>query len=116
MDRRGVDRSLVIPFPVGEDYRSQHDLIGEAVRVHRDRLEGAACLFPPIQRAAFEDEVRRCYELYGFSALKLQPQYHGLNPMSASSDFFFETALANHMAVVCQPARVCRSPIVEVLS
>ena len=40
----------------------------------------------------FQDEVRRCREEYGFRALKLQPQYHGLNPLSSASDFFFETA------------------------
>lgn len=101
MDRHGVDRSLVIPFPVVDDYRSQHDLIGQAVRTHPDRLNGAACLFPLIGRSIFQDEVRRCREHYGFAALKLQPQYHGLNPMSASSEFFFETALANQMVVVC---------------
>jgi predicted TIM-barrel fold metal-dependent hydrolase len=101
MDRHGVDRSLVIPFPVVEDYRAEHDLIGRAVKAHPDRLEGAACLYPLIERAQFEDEVRRCREQYGFAALKLQPQYHGLNPMSPLSDFFFETALANHMSVVC---------------
>jgi len=33
MDRHGVDRSLAIPFPVVEDYRSQHDLIGQAVEL-----------------------------------------------------------------------------------
>jgi hypothetical protein len=62
---------------------------------------GAACLFPLIDASVFRDEVRRCREHYGFTALKLQPQYHGLNPMSPASDFFFETALANRMAVVC---------------
>ena len=101
MDRHGVDRSLAIPFPVVDDYRSQHDLIGHAVRANPDRLLGAACLFPLIDRSVFQDEVRRCREQYGFRALKLQPQYHGLNPLSASSDFFFEAALENHMAVVC---------------
>lgn len=101
MDLHSVDRSLVIPFPVVEDYRAEHDLIGSAVRAHRDRLEGAACLFPLIDRSEFQDEVRRCREEYGFTALKLQPQYHALNPMSGLSDFFFETALTNHMTVVC---------------
>ena len=98
MDRHGVDRSLAIPFPVVEDYRSQHDLIGEAVRQYPDRLSGAACLYPMIDQAVFRDEVRRCREQSGFVALKLQPQYHGLNPMSPSSDFFFEAALENRMA------------------
>jgi predicted TIM-barrel fold metal-dependent hydrolase len=101
MDRHGVDRSLAIPFPVVEDYRSQHDLIGRAVRDHADRLLGAACLYPLIAEAAFREEVRRCREHFGFTALKLQPQYHGLNVLSGSSDFFFETAVENHMAVVC---------------
>lgn len=101
MDRHGIDRSLAIPFPVVDDYRAQHDLIGQAVREHADRLLGAACLFPLIDQAVFRDEVQRCREYYGFTALKLQPQYHGLNPLSASSDFFFEAAMENHMAVVC---------------
>ena len=34
MDRFGVDRSLAIPFPVVEDHRAAHDLIGRAVRAH----------------------------------------------------------------------------------
>jgi len=101
MDRLGIDRSLAIPFPVVEDYRSQHDLIGQATREHPDRIAGAACLYPFIERRAFCDEVRRCREQYGFVALKLQPQYHGLNVLSGASDFFFEAALENHLAVVC---------------
>lgn len=101
MDRHGVDRSMAIPYPVVEDYRDQHDVIGRAVRTHPDRLSGAACLYPFIARAGFCDEVRRCREEYGFTALKLQPQYHGLNPFLPSADFFFEAALANHMAVIC---------------
>ena len=32
MDRHGIDRSLLIPFPVVDDHRAQHDLIGAAVR------------------------------------------------------------------------------------
>ena len=101
MDRHGIDRSFAIPFPVVEDYRTQHDLIGMAVAAHPDRLSGAACLYPLIEESAFRDEVRRCREQYGFVALKLQPQYHGLNPLSASSDFFFDTALDNQMAAIC---------------
>ncbi len=101
MDQQGIDRSLAIPFPVVEDYRHEHDLIGRAVREHPDRLTGAACLDPFLPLREFQDEVRRCREEYGFRALKLQPQYHGLNPMSSSSDFFFETAIENRMAVVC---------------
>lgn len=100
MDCHGVDRSVVIPFPVVEDHRREHDLIGRAVLAHPDRLLGAACLNPFLPLADFQDEVRRCREVYGFRALKLQPQYHGLNPHSPRSDFFFETALGNRMSVI----------------
>jgi predicted TIM-barrel fold metal-dependent hydrolase len=101
MDRSGIDRSLVIPFPVVEDNREAHELIGKAVLAHPDRLSGTACLNPFIPETEFQDELRRCREVYGFCALKLQPQYHGLNPFSERSNFFFEAALENRMAVVC---------------
>jgi hypothetical protein len=101
MDRWGVDRALVIPFPVVEDQRGAHDLIGRAVQGHAGRLAGAACLYPFIPEADFRAEVRRCREEYGFVALKLQPQYQGLNPFSARSDFLFAAARENSMAVVC---------------
>jgi uncharacterized protein len=100
MDEYGIERSLVIPFPVVEDYKRQHDLIGEALKTYPDRFVGTACLSPFLSPAVFRAEVRRCREEYGFRALKLQPQYHGLNPLSDNADCVFETALANEMAVV----------------
>jgi len=101
MDRFGVDRSVVIPFPVVEDYRATHDEIGRAVAAHPDRLVGAACLYPFIPEQEFRREVRRCAQDLGFRALKLQPQYQALNPLSSRSDFLFETALENQLAVIC---------------
>ena len=101
MDRHGVDRAVAIPYPVVENHRREHDLIGRAVKQHPDRLVGAACLDPYIPVEEFREEVRRCREEHGFRALKLQPQYHGLNPFAASSGFFFETAREHHMAVIC---------------
>jgi hypothetical protein len=101
MDRFGVDRSVVIPFPVVEDVRAAHDEIGRAVRAHPDRLAGAACVYPFVPEREFRDEVRRCVETYGFRALKVQPQYQGLNPLSERSDFLFETALEHRLPVIC---------------
>ena len=102
MDASGIDRALVIPFPVVEDCRAAHEEIGAAVRAWPDRLVGAACL-PPWQfrEAEFRDEVRRTVERFGFRALKLQPQYHGLNPISPRSDFFFETAVEFGLTLIC---------------
>lgn len=101
MDLGGIDRAVVIPFPVVADHRAAHEEIGRAVRAHPDRLTGAACLSPFLPERDFRDEVRRCAEKFGFRALKLQPQYHGLNPISPRSDFFFETARENGLAVIC---------------
>lgn len=100
MDRHGIDRSLLIPFPVVADYRAQHDEIGAAVRQWPDRFAGAACLDPFVAESEFRGEVKRCAERYGFRALKLQPMYQPLNPVSPRSDFFFESARDNGMAVV----------------
>jgi predicted TIM-barrel fold metal-dependent hydrolase len=100
MDAHGIDRSLLIPFPVVDDYRSQHDEIGAAVRQWPDRFAGAACLYPFVTEGVFRDEVTRCAETHGFRALKLQPMFQPLNPVSHRSDFFFEAALSNKMAVV----------------
>jgi predicted TIM-barrel fold metal-dependent hydrolase len=101
MDQFGVDRAVVIPFPVVEDCRAAHDEIGRAVEAHADRLVGSACLYPYIPEVEFRDEIRRCREQYGFRAVKLQPQYQALNPVSRTSDFWFETAIENGLAAIC---------------
>ncbi len=100
MDRYGVDRSLVIPFPVVEDYRAAHDEIGRAVMAHPDRLAGAACIYPFVGNLKYRDEVKRCVEELGFHALKLQPQFHPLDPLLTRGDFLYETALEFKLPLV----------------
>lgn len=100
MERHGVDRSMLIPFPVVEDYRATHDLLAGAVRAYPGRFDAAVCLNPFVPEAEFRDEVRRCAEELGFRAIKLQPQYQALNPVSARSDFFYETALRHRLPVI----------------
>jgi uncharacterized protein len=100
MDDFGVDRSLLIPFPVVDNYQAAHEEIASAVRSWPDRFTGCACLNPFIPSQAFHDELRRCAEVHGFKALKLQPQYHGLNPLSPRSDFFFQAAQEHRLVVV----------------
>jgi len=100
MDRFGVDRSLVIPFPVVEDRREAHDEIGTAVLAHRDRLCGAACIDPFAPEQSVRAEMTRCRERFGFAAVKVQPQYQGLNPLSHDTDALFTIALENDLTVV----------------
>lgn len=101
MDGYGVDRSMLIPWPVVHHYRAAHDEIGRALAAYPGRFAGAACLYPYIPEETFRDEVRRCREQFGFTAIKLQPQYQPLNPLWATSDFFFETALENNLTIIC---------------
>lgn len=101
MDRAGVERTLLIPFPVVEDHRREHDEIGAALRSYPDRFVGAACLDPFVPEPVFRAEVRRCHEQHGFRALKFQPQYQGLNPVSERSDFLFQAALENNLVLIC---------------
>jgi predicted TIM-barrel fold metal-dependent hydrolase len=100
MDRAGIDRALLIPFPVVEDYRAAHDGIAAAMRAHPDRFSGAACIYPFIPEDQFRAEIRRCAEELGFRAVKLQPQYQALNPISGRGDFLFAAALEHKMTVV----------------
>ncbi len=100
MDQHGIDRSLLIPFPVVDDYRKQHGQIAAAVREFPKRFAGAVCLNPFVPRPEFEDEVRRCVEELGFRAIKLQPQYQPLNPIYARSDFLFEAASRYQLPVI----------------
>jgi predicted TIM-barrel fold metal-dependent hydrolase len=101
MDRCGVDRAVVFPFPIVDDHRAAHDEVGRAVRQHPDRFTGAACMYPYVSEREFRDEVRRSVEEFGFRGLKFQPQYQPLNPLSPRSDFLFETAVENDLTLIC---------------
>ena len=100
MSGSGIDRSLLIPFPVVDDYRKQHDAIAAAVRAYPERFTGAVSLNPFVPRREFLDEVRRCVEELGFRGIKLQPQYQALNPISNRSDFLFEAAGEHKIPVI----------------
>ncbi|MBI1355972.1 MAG: amidohydrolase family protein [Acidobacteria bacterium] len=100
MDGYGVERAVLIPYPVVEDHRAAHDEIGAAVAAHPDRFTGAICLNPFIPEQEFRDEAARCVEKLGLRALKLQPQYQPLNPVSPRSDFFFETAARHRLPII----------------
>ena len=101
MDAAGVDRAVAIPFPMVTDYRAEHDEIARAVRTHADRLTGAACIDPFLDEDEFRTELKRCTSEFGFRALKLQPQYHGLNPLSKRAHAYFEAASEYGLPIIC---------------
>jgi predicted TIM-barrel fold metal-dependent hydrolase len=101
MDASGVDRSVAIPFPMVADYQEAHDEISRALRAHGDRFTGAACIPPFLPKNEFRTELKRCATELGFRALKLQPQYHGLNPISRRAHDYFEAASEYRLPVIC---------------
>jgi hypothetical protein len=101
MDAAGIDRAVLIPYPVVADVHAAHDEIAAAVRAHPDRFVGAACIPPFLPREEFLTEARRCARELGFRALKLQPKYQALNVISRRSDFYFEAALEHDLTLIC---------------
>jgi hypothetical protein len=100
MERAGVDRCVLIPWPIVACEGAAHDEIAEAVRRHPDRFVGAACLHPFQERTKFLDELRRAAEELGLRALKLQPQFQPLNPMNPRHDWYWEAALRYQLPVI----------------
>jgi predicted TIM-barrel fold metal-dependent hydrolase len=100
MDAHGVERAVLIPWPAVHSEVESHNEIAHALRAHPDRFTGAACLHPFQPRNQFLDELRRCTEVFGFRALKLQPQFQPLNPMNRAHDWYWEAALAHRLAVI----------------
>ena len=100
MDKHGVDRSVVIPFPVVADYREAHNEIAQAIKDHPERIIGTACINPYIGAGDYRDEVKRCVEELGFRALKLQPQFQPLDPLLTIGDFLYEAALEFKLPVI----------------
>lgn len=100
MDRHGIAKSMVIPFPSVDSQPAAHDEIGRAVLAYPDRLAGAVCLDPFLPADAFRQEIRRCVETYGFQAIKLQPQFQPLNVLHERSRGFFEAALEFRLPVI----------------
>lgn len=101
MDASGVDRALVIPFPVVADYREANDTVGRAVLAHGDRLKGAACLPAFLGEAEIGEELTRVAEKYGVRVLKFQPQYQPLNPLSEEFEELCGAAWERGMAMLC---------------
>jgi predicted TIM-barrel fold metal-dependent hydrolase len=100
MDSHGIDRSVLIPFPAVADYRAEHDLIAAAVRQYPDRFTGSLCIHPFLPEREVEDEIRRGVETLGMRALKLQPQFCGLNPVSSKAAWFFGLANEHKLPVI----------------
>lgn len=73
MDRAGVDRAFVTPFPFGN---YDNDYVARAVTRHADRLYGLV-MVSPFAPEGPRDVIARYVDDFGFRGIKLHPAAHG---------------------------------------
>ncbi len=78
MDQAGVHRALVwLKPPYQKDISPENRAIYEAVRAYPDRLVGFGWANPLLGKQATADEIRRCFEEYGFAGIKFNGAQDG---------------------------------------
>lgn len=100
MDAGLVDRAVAIPYPVVADFRAEHDTIGAAVLRYPDRFSGAIGFPAFLPLDVMREEARRCQKSWHPRALKLQPQYQPINPLSRWADDWFTLAAEFDLALI----------------
>lgn len=78
MDENNVDKSVVFSFPENID----NDHVYESIKKHNDRFIGFASINP--WNITAEDELKKCFNDYGFKGLWMHPLRHGY----AFDDYF----------------------------
>jgi predicted TIM-barrel fold metal-dependent hydrolase len=92
VERHGLDRVLVMPFPGARDPAAVHDRIAALTRSTRGRVRGIVNLNPHQDHAAYAAEAERCVSGMGFVALKLHTLGHSVEPSSVDGRMVFAEA------------------------
>jgi len=92
VERHGLDRALVMPFPGARDPAAVHDRIAAMTRASGGRVRGIVNLSPHRDQAAYAAEAERCVSGLGFVALKLHTLGHAVEPSSADGRMVFAEA------------------------
>lgn len=100
MDAHGIERAIVIPFPVTEDRAKENAIVAAAAKAHSDRFTAVYYADPFVSEDEMRSEFQQTREA-GFRGLKLQPQYSGLNPLSERASVFFGLANEFQLPVIC---------------
>lgn len=100
LDAHGVDRAIIIPFPVTEDRRQENHGIAAAASAHADRFTGVFYADPFAPESLLREELQWARDA-GLRGIKLQPQFSGLNPLSARATTFFGLANEFKLPVIC---------------
>lgn len=92
LDRHAVSAALTQPYPGASDEAEVHKRIYELSKRYPDRIFGLASVNPHMDKAQYQDKIRKYTEEYGFKGVKLHTIGHALHPMSADGRTVVETA------------------------
>jgi len=114
MDKVGIDRSVVFPFPSGllthDDFRKANDYIISAVKRYPNRLIGF-CTVTPLHGNFAVEELKRCISSGYIRGIKLYPPGHGFYPLDGPFlDPIIEVVAKNKMIVLTHtdfPTKIC---------
>lgn len=100
MDRIGIRQLCIAPFlSIKLDCRAGNRMTREAMEKCPDRILGHACVNPFNERET-RRELCRCFEEWGFHAIKLHPYYNGMEPESGGYNAVFEYANAHGLTIL----------------
>jgi len=76
MDRFNIEKFAISDFlAIGSDYHGGNTRVGEAVKKYPDRITGYA-VYNPNYESKMEDEMKRCFDELGMTAIKLHCGTH----------------------------------------
>lgn len=100
MDRVGIRQVCIAPFmSIKVDSELGNKMTYEAMRKYPDRILGHACVNPYDEKEMII-ELKRCFEEWGFHAIKLHPDFNGLNSGSDRYKTVFEYANDHSLTIL----------------
>lgn len=92
LDKNGVNKAVVQPFPGCPDPAAVHNEIAELADRYPGRIFGIASVNPHQPRDNYRREIKRCIEELGFVGVKLHTIGHAVNPPARDGMMVAETA------------------------
>jgi len=100
MDRVGIRQLCIAPFlSIKLDYKAGNIMTRKAMEKYPERILGHACV-NPFDKQETMIELRRCFEEWGFHAIKLHPYYNGMEPESSRYNAVFEYANTHGLTIL----------------
>ncbi len=100
MNRVGIRQLCIAPFlSIKVDCVAGNSMTYEAMRKYPDRILGHACVNPFDEKETIS-ELHKCFEEWGFHAIKLHPDFNVLDSESIRYNAVFEYANAHNLTIL----------------